>query len=317
MPGTTPPAASPRPTPQVRAVIFDFYGTIARLADGALSARQPIFERHGYRLDPQIEARYEARHDGVEHSEHSTDKVVYDAWVCFRHGELARECGVAEPHVEALVDALRALDTAPVVAYRDARPTLVELRRRGFLIAVCSNWGWELDRSLSEAGLLDLVDAAVTSARAGARKPHPRIFTTTTDAIGVGPEEVLFVGDSVRPDIEGPIGIGMHAVHIWRRGASSEPPPLPTGVVRVTSLGELLDLPQLRGDANAQVGSREALGPALTHRDGTRGHGPKPRPGGPMTQIEDIAVDTETDDEELDDEVLVEEISIDGMCGVY
>lgn len=237
----------------LRAVIFDFFGTIARHPDGVLSEYPAVFAKHGYRLDAATESDYFARYNGVEHVEHSTDKTTYEAWVRFRLGELASACEVRLDDVERIVDALRALDTSPVVAYPDAAPTLLALRARGFRIGVCSNWGWELDAHLSQAGLLNLVDTAVTSARAGARKPHPRIFAAVTEALGVSPGESLFVGDSVHPDVIGPLESGMAAAHLWRAedSAGTGPPDIPPNGHRVASLTELLEWPVLRSAAPA------------------------------------------------------------------
>lgn len=237
----------------LRAVVFDFFGTIACHPDGVASQYPAVFAKHGYRLDAETESHYFARYNGVEHVEHSSDKATYEAWVRFRLGELAQACEVRQDDVERVVDDLRALDTSPVVAYPDAAPTLRALRDRRFRIGVCSNWGWELDGHLRQAGLLDLVDTAVTSARAGARKPHPRIFAAITEALAVSPEESLFVGDSVHPDVTGPLESGMAAAHLWRAedAAGTRPPDIPPGGVRVASLTELLEWPMLRSAAPA------------------------------------------------------------------
>jgi putative hydrolase of the HAD superfamily len=231
----------------VRAVIFDFFGTLACGPAGAVSGYGPVFARHGYTLEPGAEERYFTREDGLEHLEHSADKASYEAWVRRRRAGLAAECGVAPDDVERVVDDLRSLDTAPVVAYPEAPATLEALKDRGFLLAVCSNWGWELEASIAEAGLGSLVDGAITSARAGARKPHARIYATVTETIGVRPEEALFVGDSIGPDVVGPMAFGMAAAHIWRDERPGEPAELPDGAVRVSSLSELLEWPALAG----------------------------------------------------------------------
>ena len=64
-------------------------------------------------------------------------------------------------------------------------------------IAVCSNWDWDLDRHLGETGVLPLVDARVSSAWVGARKPHPRIFEATLAEVGAN--LVASAGGSRRP----------------------------------------------------------------------------------------------------------------------
>jgi putative hydrolase of the HAD superfamily len=231
--------------PALRAVVFDFYGTVAGRPNTAGSGFAEVFEAHGYRLDTEVESAYNARYDGVEHLEHSTDQTTYEAWARLRYTELAHECGVDADAVGPLLDSLlRSEDTWPLVAYPDAVPTLSGLRERGIRVAICSNWGWDLERSLSDSGLIDLVDVAVTSARAGARKPHPLIYEVVTEGIGVSPAEMLFVGDSLGPDVHGPLGAGMRAAHIWRDDRGSAPE-LPAGAHRLRSLTELLDWPRL------------------------------------------------------------------------
>ena len=69
------------------------------------------------------------------------------------------------PELAGLVEALRATDQGRLVAYPEAVSTVSSLRAAGFSVGVCSNWGWQLDPCLEEVGLLELVDAGVTSAR--------------------------------------------------------------------------------------------------------------------------------------------------------
>ena len=47
---------------------------------------------------------------------------------------------------------------------------------RGLRLAICSNWDWDLEPAVAEAGLAGRFDIVVSSAWAGARKPHPRIY---------------------------------------------------------------------------------------------------------------------------------------------
>ena len=131
-----------------------------------------------------------------------------------------------------------------MVAYPEAEATLRSLRDAGLTIGVCSNWGWELDAFLADVGLLHLVDSGVTSARAGARKPHPDIYARSTEALRVDPGDVLFVGDSWEPDVRGPRRLGMTAVHVWREDerAGQSAPPLEPGDHRVGELTGVLGI---------------------------------------------------------------------------
>ena len=238
----------------VSAVIFDFYGTLARSADlgaaNGAASYQTIFEAHGYVLDQAVVNDYYSRYDGVEHSEHSISEEAYEAWVRTRLRDLTGSCGVADPHVEGLVDALRDVDQTPMVAYPESVATISSLREAGLAIGVCSNWGWQLDPFLEQAGLLSLIDVSVTSARAGSRKPHPGIYDIAVSAMGVDVAEIVFVGDSWEPDVRGPRRVGMTAVHVWReeeRGGLC-PPVLQAGDHRV-------------GDLTGVLGVIEGLGP--------------------------------------------------------
>ena len=232
----------------VSAVVFDFYGTLAHSAElGAASyatSYPTIFAAHGYTLDQAVLDDYYSRYDGVEHDEHSISEEAYEAWVRTRLRDLTGCCGVADPHVEGLVDALREVDQSPMVAYPESAATLCSLREAGLAIGVCSNWGWELDAFLDQAGLLALIDVSVTSARAGSRKPHPGIYDVTVSALGVDVEEIVFVGDSWGPDVRGPRRMGMTAVHVWReeeRGGL-RPPQLEAGDHRVGDLTGVLEV---------------------------------------------------------------------------
>jgi putative hydrolase of the HAD superfamily len=226
------------------AVIFDFYGTLAHWADTEKASYETVFAAFGYELAPAVRDGYFSLYDGVDHAEHSVSEDAYEAWVRYRLGELTRACGVDADEREAMVDALRNLDQHPMVAYPEAAETLALLRDAGVTVGVCSNWGWELDAYLEQVGLLRLVDCSITSARAGSRKPHPGIYACSVEALGVRPEQVVFVGDSWEPDVRGPQRVGMTSVHVWRADerVGQEAPPLEPGDHRVDELRGVLSI---------------------------------------------------------------------------
>ncbi len=232
---------------EVQAVIFDFYGTLAHWADDGASYDR-VFAEHGYVLPPSVMNGYYARYDGIEHAEHSVSEEAYEAWVRRRLHQLARDGGVDDADAAAVVDALRQLDQGRMVAYPEAESTLRTIRDSGLAVGVCSNWGWELDAYLDQVGLLDLLDSSITSARAGARKPHPNIYRASVGTLGVDPGDVLFVGDSWEPDVRGPRRMGMRAVHVWRSDErkGQVAPELEAGDVRVEDLSGVLDVVDLR-----------------------------------------------------------------------
>ncbi|MEN3315851.1 MAG: hypothetical protein V7605_2085 [Acidimicrobiaceae bacterium] len=229
-----------------RAVLFDFYGTLARAVSWGAPVHEVLAGR-GHHLEPAAYEAWQAEvYDGMDHGEHSATRDDYLAWERDRLRRLARGSGVGDDDVEELAAELHvALGDFTLAAYDEVPLVLDELRRRDMLVAICSNWGWDLDRALGMAGLDGAADVVVTSAQAGVRKPHPRIFELAVERCGVAPGDAVFVGDTWHPDIEGSLAAGLRPVHVWRSDddhVSGLPPPLPEGVHRVEDLRGLLDL---------------------------------------------------------------------------
>ncbi len=234
-------------------MLFDFYGTLARAVTWG-ETHEDIFARRGL---PGPGAAWGSQWvggavDGEDHLEHSSSREAYTAWELDRLRTRALACGVGDDELEPLVaDLHRATKTYTLAAYDEVPGVLAELRRQGLVLAVCSNWDWDLERAVASVELDGLLDLVVTSAQAGARKPHPLIFGHTLERCGLEPAETLFVGDTWGPDVEGPLAAGMRPVHLFRPdqaerarevGAQALTPPLPEGVVRATDLRAVLDL---------------------------------------------------------------------------
>jgi putative hydrolase of the HAD superfamily len=111
---------------------------------------------------------------------------------------------------EELVDAIH------FDAYPDAGPALRDLREGGLSLVAVSNWDCSLPSVLERCGLGELLDGAVSSAVAGARKPDPVIFERALELTGCGPEEALHVGDTPEEDVEGARAAGIRSLLIDR-----------------------------------------------------------------------------------------------------
>jgi putative hydrolase of the HAD superfamily len=229
----------------MRAVILDFYGTLARATQWV--SIDDVLAQHGYELPAEALQRWwNGGVDGVEHLEHSQSRDHYIAWQQQRLLAMLSETDVHPGEYEQILDKLRAGAAQRVLeTYPDVPDVLRELRAQGLRLAICSNWDWDLAEAADEAGLAELVDVQVSSAWAGARKPHPRIFRTTLDKIDVAAAETLFVGDSWGPDVEGPRAVGMTPVYLTRDGHWPDPGApadiAGTGVATVVDLWGVLD----------------------------------------------------------------------------
>jgi putative hydrolase of the HAD superfamily len=201
-----------------RAVLLDFYGTLAR--DIAPFQIDDVMREHGYDLPDHVrEIWWSGDVDGIEHGDESRSRDHYVAWQEVRLLGMLAEADVHPGEYEVILAKLHAGRAARVLEpYAEAAAVLSELRSRGVRLAICSNWDWDLEPAVTEAGLRDLVDLLVSSAWAGARKPHPRIFRSTLEQLDVRAEDALFVGDTWGPDVEGPRALGMTAVYLERDG---------------------------------------------------------------------------------------------------
>ena len=193
-------------------VIFDAFNTLVTLRRGSKQTFLTGLLQAGINASAAMLAKLQAASEGLDHSEWSGSRQAYSGWAAETLASVARagsNLGAdLAPHV---VPALEQLHQAPMVALPGAAECLAMLKRAGFTIALCSNWGWDLAADLAGAGL-GCIDVFVTSAQAGYRKPHPRIYDTTLDLAGFTAADAVFVGDSLRADALGPQRAGIRSV---------------------------------------------------------------------------------------------------------
>lgn len=118
-----------------------------------------------------------------------------------------------------LVQQIHELEYRAVVSTRTVPPenlqALAELKSRGLKLGLVSNAHFLpalLLEDFERLGLVEYMDAIVTSSQLGLRKPHPAIFERLLAELDVSPGEAIFVGDKVREDVVGPKELGMRAV---------------------------------------------------------------------------------------------------------
>ncbi|HEX4221616.1 MAG TPA: HAD-IA family hydrolase, partial [Pseudonocardiaceae bacterium] len=104
----------------------------------------------------------------------------------------------------------------------NAVEVLTTLRADGLRIGLLSDCSADLPELWPGLPLAGLVDEPVFSARVGERKPHPKMYTTVCQQLGVEPEECLYVGDGGSNELTGASAFGMRAVLIadadWATG---------------------------------------------------------------------------------------------------
>ena len=95
---------------------------------------------------------------------------------------------------------------APMIAY------MRELRERGYKLAICTNnvREWE-HRWRAMLPVDEIFDVVVDSAFVGTRKPEPRIYELTLEALGVDAGSALLI-DDIEANCTGARELGIHAV---------------------------------------------------------------------------------------------------------
>lgn len=102
-----------------------------------------------------------------------------------------------------------------------ARPVLEKLSARYPMVLV-SNFYGNVEEVLRDFNIRQYFNGIIESAVVGVRKPDARIFMLGVVALGLEPEQVLVVGDSLRKDILPARSIGCQTAWIKGRGWTPE-----------------------------------------------------------------------------------------------
>jgi putative hydrolase of the HAD superfamily len=232
-----------------RAVLFDLGGTLydyASLEPGNREALVTLARWGGSRAEP----------GEIVRSHREAMRVVFNAYLPRRyylHRDLFRDAllGMAErlgisvddDLLERHRDFQRKRQGRDFTLREGVRETLDGLRERGLHLAIVSNIDEEQLAHLTVlAGIASAFDHMISSEAARSCKPDPAIFELALERAGCAPEEALFVGDTLRQDVEGANRVGMRSVLLWHRADRSPPEqgPRPDHVIR--KIPELMDL---------------------------------------------------------------------------
>jgi 2-haloacid dehalogenase len=205
---------TPNPMADIRACVFDAYGT--------------LFDVHSAvgRLRPRIGAKAEAL------SEMWRTRQLEYSWLralMGRHADFWQVTGDAldyalerlgiepGPVREPLMQAYLTLD-----AYPEVPAVLRRLRAAGLKLAILSNGAPAmLDAAVASAGLGDLLDAVLSVEEVGMFKPHPSAYQLAVDRLGVRAGQIAFQSSNGW-DVSGAASFGLRSVWINRGGAPVE-----------------------------------------------------------------------------------------------
>uniref|UniRef100_V5X8L3 Haloacid dehalogenase n=1 Tax=Mycolicibacterium neoaurum VKM Ac-1815D TaxID=700508 RepID=V5X8L3_MYCNE len=187
----------------MRAVLFDFSGTLFRLEeqddwfDGITVDEQAVQGHVQAELMRRVTAPTGSTvpmNTQQQHNWANRDLEPHLHREAYLH--VLRESGLTGEDAAALYPKL--VDPASWTPYPDTTAVLNGLRGNGIKTAVVSNIAFDLRPALAAAGTG--ADEYVLSFEVGVVKPDPAIFSTALQRLGVDAEETLMVGDSEEAD---------------------------------------------------------------------------------------------------------------------
>jgi HAD superfamily hydrolase (TIGR01509 family) len=218
----------PRRTVTIRAVLFDWGGTIVR-DDSVVVTSPTAAVAHFARQTLHLALRDEA-------FDRAFQEVLPTPKPAATRGapSIAALIGAAFEHLGWKIDDAQVAECAQLFfaeatfahdVFDDARALLPSLKYRGYRMAVVTNSLFPsamLRPWMGELGLAGYFDAVISSADVGRTKPDLEPYVAALRALSVDPHEALFVGDRVQTDIAGARAAGLRAVLIDRSGRRRE-----------------------------------------------------------------------------------------------
>lgn len=221
----------------VKAVLFDFSGTLFRLEEDDSWFTGMVLDSHdGREVDGHVQAELMRRLTAPTGKSVQMSPEEYQVWASrdlapHLHREaylhVLRESGLARHHAETLYG--KVIDPASWTPYPDTAAVLAGLHSDGVKTAVVSNIAFDLRPAFAALGVAGFVDEFVLSFEVGAVKPDPAIFTTALSRLGVPAEHAVMVGDSEEAD-GGALAVGCGFVLVDPLPTARRPDGLLTGL---------------------------------------------------------------------------------------
>ena len=211
----------------IKGIIFDYGGTIDSRGTHWSEIIWDGYKAAGVAIDKDVfrEAYVYAERELAKVRHIMPDDNFYDLLIKkmrIELGYLAEHGYIVESSIENLAPVIaRYCYEAARSSIEEARPTLEALHARYPMVLV-SNFYGNIEAVLADFNLSHFFGRIIESAVVGVRKPDPRIFAMGVEALGLRPEEVLVVGDSLKKDILPAESIGCQVAWLKGKGWTDE-----------------------------------------------------------------------------------------------
>lgn len=227
----------------IKGYIFDYGGT---LDTGGQHWGKVIWHAYEHLQVPVSEADFR---DAYVHAERTLGKnpIVKPDFTFYKtletkislQLEYLHQQGHLSHHTSYIKPLTSHLYEATVAETARSREVLLELKKQYPMVLV-SNFYGNIATVLNEFKLDGIFDTIIESAVVGVRKPDPQIFTLGVEALGMQPDEVVVVGDSMDKDIIPASKAGCHTVWFKGEGWTNDPVDETNAERVITALKQLI-----------------------------------------------------------------------------
>jgi 2-haloacid dehalogenase len=199
----------------VRAITLDPYGTLLDVKSSMLQVCTNFLKAKGYSGDPgDVVSSWQTGY----FQETMIDTLLGHGRTPF--SQIIRSSlrqALAQLGIQSTSDELGGLlaSGTPGAPFPDVTEGLLALKGRYTLVALSNGDQTALEQAVSNLSLP--VDRAVSAEQAGVYKPHPAVYRTAVEQLGLEPSQVLHVAAHAW-DIRGAVAFGMRGAYINRAG---------------------------------------------------------------------------------------------------
>ncbi|MCL1978273.1 MAG: HAD family hydrolase [Candidatus Bathyarchaeota archaeon] len=206
---------------QVKAVIFDYIGTIVNCIGYSMDASKmklyTSLVEEGFRVtvDDFLEA-YSRAHEKYRVIRYGEWREVTNAvWVAEALNEVGYKVDPDDAHIKVALNVFFK-DFIDSLRLRVGAVKLFEQAISHGKVGLLSNFTYApvVYFSLNKLGVSKYFDTVVVSEENGWRKPSPHIFRDVLERLQVSADEAVYIGDSPHEDIKGAKDAGLRTVFV-------------------------------------------------------------------------------------------------------
>ncbi len=205
----------------VRAVVFDFIGTLTNVKDYSMEdSKKKLFKAikvAGFDVqETSFLETYSQAHEKYKVVRYQELVEVTNAvWISEALNSLGLKTSPEDTRIETALN----IFFEDYIKSFELRPCVRELLKKAstnFKLGLISNFTYApvIYVGLRRLAINRFLSAVLVSADVGWRKPNKRIFEEALRRLGVRPEETVYVGDSPLEDIQGAKVLGMKTVFV-------------------------------------------------------------------------------------------------------